>query len=115
MEQKLTQLGFKFDINGAHAARSMRLKELSQLLHGSPATASKEDCKKNIVNFNVLHKTGENARKLNFSHMFDLYGLSPQVPLFCVFRQLWELSEDAQPLLVQQIAREPGYQRAEQV
>lgn len=41
--------------------------------------------------------------------MVDLYGLSPQVPLFKVFRQLWDLSEESQPLLALQlaVARDP--------
>lgn len=109
LEQQLTQLGFKFGINGAHAARSMMLQELTQLLHGRPVNATKDDYKQDVVGFNVLHKTSENARKLTFSHMVDLYGLSPEIPLFRVFRQWWELSEEAQPLLALQfaLARDP--------
>lgn len=108
-EQTRSQLGFKFGINGAHAARSMMLEELKLLFAGRPENTSKDDYRQDIIDFNVLHKTSENARKLTFSHLVDLYGLSPDIPLFRVFRQLWELSEAAQPLLCLQmaLARDP--------
>lgn len=108
-EQSRSQLGFKFGLNGAHAARSMMLEELKLLFAGRPADAEVADYQRDIVEFNVLHKTSENARKLTFRHLVDLYGLSPSIPLFRVFRQLWELSEAAQPLLCLQmaLARDP--------
>lgn len=34
----------------------------------------------------------------------DLYGLSPDIPLFRVFRQLWDVRVEAQPLLALQLA-----------
>ncbi|BEJ50185.1 hypothetical protein Ri1_27840 [Aeromonas dhakensis] len=108
-EEHLVKLGFKFGKNGAHAARSMMIQELTQLLMSQSEQASLDDYRDTIVDANLLHKSSENARKLTFRHLVDLYGLSPKVPLFKVFRQLWELSEDAQPLLALQlaVARDP--------
>lgn len=105
----LTQIGFKFGKNGAHAARSMMIQELTQLLMSLPEQASLDEYRAKIIDANLLHKSSENARKLTFRHMVDLYGLSPQVPLFKIFRQLWDLSEESQPLLALQlaVARDP--------
>ena len=106
---KAQSLGFKFGKNGAHAARSMMLEELRTLLASRSANASKDDYLADIVEFNVLHKSTENARRLTFRHLVDLYGMSPEIPLFYVFRKLWNVSEDAQPLLAFQlaVARDP--------
>ncbi|MEL4381907.1 hypothetical protein [Shewanella algae] len=105
----LSQVGFKFGKNGAHAARSMMSQELSQLLMSLPEQASLSEYRATIIDANLLHKSSENARKLTFKHLVDLYGLSPEVALFKIFRQLWDLSEDAQPLLALQlaVARDP--------
>jgi len=105
----LENLGFKFGRNGAHAARSMMIEELKLLLLSCPENASQDDFRKDIIDFNLLHKATENARKLTYRHLVDLYGMSPEITLFKVFRQMWELSEDAQPLLALQlaIARDP--------
>ena len=100
----LITLGFKFGKNGAHSARSMMLAELSTLLAARPLDATRADYQQDVEQFNLLHKSSDNARKLTFRHLVDLYGMSPDIPLFRVFRQLWELSEEAQPLLALQLA-----------
>lgn len=101
---ELQALGFKFGKNGAHSARSMMLEELKLLFQGLPADAGRMRYEQDVVQYNVLHKPSENARKLTFRHMVDLYGLSPEIPLFKIFRDLWEVSEEAQPLLALQLA-----------
>ncbi|HAS6390649.1 TPA: hypothetical protein I7251_16600 [Vibrio vulnificus] len=108
-QQQLTQLGFKFGKNGAHAARSMMIEELKILLQARPESATPDQYMADIVDANILHKSSSNARKLTYRHLIDLYGMSPSIPLFKVFRQLWELSEEAQPLLALQlaVARDP--------
>lgn len=100
----LISLGFKFGKNGAHSARSMMLVELSTLFAARPLEASRADYQQDVELYNLLHKSSENARKLTFRHLVDLYGMSPDIPLFRVFRQLWDLSEEAQPLLALQMA-----------
>jgi len=108
-EQKLKELGFKFGKNGAHSARSMMIEELKELLFSRDESASKQDYEDDIVNFNILHKPTEKSRKLTFRHLVDLYGMSMDIPLFNIFRQWWELSEESQPMLALQlaIARDP--------
>jgi hypothetical protein len=108
-EKKLTSIGFKFGRNGAHSARSMMIEELKELLFARDETATKQDYEDDIVNFNILHKPTEKSRALTFRHIVDLYGMSMDLPLFNIFRQWWELSENAQPILALQlaIARDP--------
>ncbi|MCP5206324.1 MAG: hypothetical protein H7A01_03885 [Hahellaceae bacterium] len=108
-EQQLTSFGFKFGKNGAHSARSMMIEELKELLFARDESASKQDYEDDIINFNLLHKPTEKSRTLTFRHLVDLYGMSMDIPLFKVFRQLWELTEEAQPMLALQlaVARDP--------
>ncbi len=108
-EQQLIEFGFKFGRNGAHSARSMMIEELKQLLFSREESATKKDYEDDIINFNILHKPTEKSRALTFRHLVDLYGMSMDIQLFNVFRQWWELSEDAQPILALQlaVARDP--------
>lgn len=108
-EPQLAELGFKLGKNGAHSARSMMIEELKLLLFSRDESASKTDYEDDIINFNILHKPTEKSRKLTFRHLTDLYGLDPQIPLFKVFRQWWELNEDTQAILALQlaVARDP--------
>jgi hypothetical protein len=108
-EQQLASLGFKFGRNGAHSARSMMIEELKELLFAREETATKQDYEDDIINFNILHKPTEKSRSLTFRHLVDLYGMSMDIPLFNIFRQWWELSEQAQPILALQlaVARDP--------
>ncbi|MGY8896468.1 MAG: hypothetical protein ACKVI8_00415 [Paraglaciecola sp.] len=107
--EKLIELGFKFGRNGAHSARSMMIEELKELLFARDETATKQDYEDDIINFNILHKPTEKSRSLTFRHLVDLYGMSMDIPLFNIFRQWWELSEQAQPILALQlaVARDP--------
>jgi len=100
----LEKFGFKFGKNGAHSARSMMIVELTTLLNGRPEEAIKADYQADILDFNQLQKPTEKARKLTFRHLVDLYGISPEVPLFRVFRYLWDRDEATQPMLALQLA-----------
>ncbi|NYA44686.1 hypothetical protein HZI31_15410 [Serratia fonticola] len=103
-DERLVRLGFKFGKSGAHSARSLMYAELKTLLNARPCEATRYDYQQDIELFNRLHKSSGNARKLTFRHLVDLYGISPEIPLFRVFRQLWDRSEEAQPLLALQLA-----------
>ena len=108
-EQQLTEIGFRFGTAGPHSARSMMIEELKTLLLGRPESANLDDYREDIEVFNVLHKPTENARKYTFQPISTLYGLSPDIPLFKIFRQWWELSSESQSMLALQlaIARDP--------
>lgn len=98
------KFGFKFGQNGTHAARTMMLAELTQLFDGQPVDAQSEHYRDDIELANVLHKPTSKARTLTWRHLGGLYGMNTQIPLFRVFRQLWERDVSANPLLACQMA-----------
>lgn len=103
------KLGFKFGRSGAHSARTMMLAEITELFHGRGVEAIPAQYQEDIELFNVLHKPTEKARKLSWRHLVDLYGMDTAIPLFRVFRRLWESDESARPMLACQmaLARDP--------
>lgn len=108
-EAQLKVLGFKFGNSGAHTSRSMMIEELKILLFGRPESATLEDYREDIEVFNVLQKPSENARKYSYQPLVSMYGLSPDIFLFKVFRDWWEQHEESQPILALQlaVARDP--------
>lgn len=116
-ESVLLKFGFKFGKSGAHAARTMMLGELQQLFARVPPEGDKEAYRVQIVDMNALDKPTLNARRLTFSHMLDMYGLTPEVTLFRVFRRLWGHDERARPLLTLQMAmaRDPIFRMSRAV
>ena len=108
-EALLVQLGFRFGINGPHAARTMMLDDLRLLLSLTPAEANRTDYASAVVDGNILGKPTKNARALALKHLVALYSLDLANPLFRALRRLWSLNENAQPLLALAvaIARDP--------
>lgn len=100
----LEQLGFRFGINGPHAARTMMLDDLRLLLAHTPPHASRAEYAAAVVDSNVLGKPTRKARELALRHMATLYGLDPENPIFRALLRLWPLNEDAQPLLALTVA-----------
>lgn len=105
----LTKLGFRFGINGPHAARTMMLDDLRVLLAGVPSGSARDSYHEAVVVQNILGKPTKKARELAFRHLATLYGLDPGVPVFRALRHLWPLSEAGQPLLalLVALARDP--------
>lgn len=105
----LTRLGFRFGINGPHAARTMMLDDLRALLAHTPAMASKADYVCAVMDSNVLGKPTRKARELTLRHMASLYALDPANPIFRALRHLWPMDESAQPMLALSaaLARDP--------
>jgi len=64
----LAQLGFRFGINGPHAARTMMLDELRLLLGHNEPQASRADYAMAIVEENVLGKSTRKARELTLRY-----------------------------------------------
>ena len=98
------KFGFKFGQSGAHSSRTMMLSELTQLFAGQPINASLEHYRDDIEQANVLHKPTSKSRTLTWRHLVDLYGMDIQLPLFRIFRQLWESDASARALLTCQMA-----------
>lgn len=105
----LSQLGFKFGINGPHAARTMMLDDLRALLSHTPADANRKDYATAVVDENVLGKATKKSRELALRHLTALYSLEAENPIFRALRRLWPLNEAAQPLLALAVslARDP--------
>ena len=92
-------LGFSNDPAGTHGSRTIMLSELRQLLAATPRDATYDDYRRAIVDDNVLGKRTMATRKESFRRLRELYGLSPDVPLFRGLRDLWDANPDAQPML----------------
>ena len=108
-EHLLTKLGFRFGINGPHAARTMMLDDLRLLLAHTPPHATRADYAAAVVEHNVLGKPTRMARELALRHIATLYALDPANPIFRALRRLWPAAAAAQPLLalVVALARDP--------
>lgn len=108
-EAALQALGFRFGINGPHAARTMMLDELRLLLGHTDPQTSRADCATAIVDGNVLGKSTRKARELTLRYLSALYSLDVISPIFRALRRLWPLNEAAQPLLAlaAALARDP--------
>ena len=103
-EAHLTQLGFRFGINGPHAARTMMLNDLRLLLaHTSPQSKQAEYVSA-IVDSNVLGKPTRKSRTLAVRHLSTLYAFNLANPIFRALRRLWPLNEAAQPMLALAVA-----------
>lgn len=100
----LAQLGFRFGINGPHAARTMMLGDLSLLLAHTSQTSSRTDYVAAMVEGNVLGKPTRKARQLAARHMAALYALDSSSPIFRALRRLWPYAEAAQPQLALAVA-----------
>ncbi|NCC23527.1 MAG: hypothetical protein EOM26_13950, partial [Alphaproteobacteria bacterium] len=100
----LTRLGFRFGINGPHAARTMMLDDLRVLIAHTASSATRQDYATAIVADNLLGKSTRKARELSLRHLATLYGLDPANPLFRTLRRLWSSDAAAQPLLALTVA-----------
>lgn len=100
----LVQLGFRFGLNGPHAARTMMLDDLRQLLAHTSANAERTDYVSAVVEANVLGKATRKSRELALRHLATLYALDTANPIFRALRRLWALNEAAQPLLAVSLA-----------
>jgi hypothetical protein len=103
-ESLLSQLGFRFGINGPHAARTMMLDDLRLLLSHTSPQATRSDYAAAVVEANVLGKPTRKARELAFRHLAALYALDASNPIFRALRRLWPLDDDAQPQLALAVA-----------
>lgn len=107
--ESLERLGFRFGINGPHAARTMMLGELRQLLAQGEPQAVQADYAAAIVGNNILGKPTLAARQLTLRHLRTLYALDGSNPIFRAMRRLWPSNEAAQPILALAVslARDP--------
>ena len=103
------ELGFKFGDKGAHTSRTIMLAELSTVLHQRPASATRADYAKAVVEDNCLGKHTASTRKLSLQRLSELYALEPSVPLFRFLRFFWDADEKAhaQLAMLAALCRDP--------
>lgn len=80
--------GFKITAGGAHISRTIMLDEVRRVLEVASAEASVDDCRRVVVNDNVLNKATETTRQKTFRHLRELYALSGDVAIFTIYRDL---------------------------
>lgn len=103
-EELLSQLGFRFGINGPHAARTMMLDDMRTLLALTSPGATRADYAAAIVADNVLGKSTKKARELALRHLRTLYSLDTANVIFRTLRRFWLLESCAQPILALAVA-----------
>ncbi len=106
---RLRAAGARFGDKGTHTSRTLMLKELSELLRVVPLAGERAAYSAAVIEENCLGKTTTSNRRLTFQRMSELFGLSPDVPLFAVLRRLWDLDPEGRPLiaLLCALARDP--------
>lgn len=101
---RLSNFGFRFGRNGAHSARTIMFDEVGLLFERLPVDASRSDYVREIVELNALSKRTKKSRELTLRHLVSLYALTPDVPIFRVFRRLWGQDIEARRVLALTIA-----------
>lgn len=101
--------GFRFGAKGTHTSRTMMFEELSAVLAAAGAQSRRHDYLVAIVDDNCLAKPTASTRRLTNQRLGELYGLDPSIPIFRVFRRLWDIDEPGRRLLALlcAIARDP--------
>jgi hypothetical protein len=85
------------------------LDELTQVLTATSPGAERKDYAVAIIEENCLGKPTASTRRLTNQRLGELYGLDPTIPVFRVFRRLWERDDRGHPLLALlcALARDP--------
>jgi len=103
------QYGFIDQSLGAHLSRTIMVEELGYLFRTCAPTSDTIDCRRAIVEDNVLLKMTAGTRVKSYLVLRQLYGLSPSVFVFKIMRELWDATESGRPLLALlcALARDP--------
>jgi hypothetical protein len=108
-QEYAVKAGFRLGDKGTHSSRTMMLQELSVLFAATSSQSSRQDYTSAIVDENCLAKPTVSSRRLTNQRLGELYGLDPSIPLFRVFRKLWEIDEGDRRLhaILCAMARDP--------
>jgi hypothetical protein len=103
------KLGFRIGNKGTHTSRTMMLADLGAVLGAVPPNGTRQDYALAVVEGNCLRKPTTSTRRLSFQRLSELYGLDPEIPVFRVFRRLWDADPSSRPLLalLAVLARDP--------
>ena len=99
--------GFRIEPGGVHLSKTMMLRELVSALEGAPGCRG-DGLEQAIVEANLLGKRTGSARRLAFSHLNTLYGLTKPWPVQAAMLRLWQFKAGRPALaLLCALAREP--------
>jgi len=98
------QFGLVVGRSGPHSSRTMTLEDLDRLLIAVPPDAGFDKYASAVVDDNVLLKATLANRKGTLRRLRELYTLDKSVPLFRVFRKLWDLDPQSRPQLALLVA-----------
>lgn len=91
--------GFKRGAKGTHSSRTLMLNDLVTALAAAPENARHDDYVNAIVAANCLGKSTASTRRLSAQRLSELYALDAEVPIFRVFRHLWQQAGGSRRLL----------------
>ena len=92
---ELKRFGFKFPPGGSHISRTMMLHELVLVLRAVPVDSPSTEYVDAILSRNVLNKNTDSTRAKSLRHLRELYGLSPELPIFRALRHFHRSDETA--------------------
>ena len=103
------RLGFLDGERGAHSHATLMVRDLGVIFAATPRSAALADYARVVIDENMLGKRTAGARKHTMNNLINLYAMSPSVPVFRIFRELWEQDVEGRPLLALlcALARDP--------
>jgi hypothetical protein len=103
------RLGFRSGRTGVHNSRTLTLRDLQVVLDEVAPDASNAAYRAAIKEDNILSKDTGSTRHYVAQRLSQLYGLDHEIPVFRVFRHLWNEGEEGRPLLAMllALARDP--------
>jgi hypothetical protein len=109
LPQSALVAGLKADAKGTHSSRTIMLGDLAAVLSATRDDAHRRDYVAAITESNCLGKPTGSTRRLSAQRLSELYILDPSLPLYRVFRRLWDQDAAGRPLLaiVLAVARDP--------
>ena len=105
----LQRAGLRFGDKGTQSSRTIMFTELEELFRVIPTESERFDYTSAITEENILGKQTVSNRRLTNQRLGELYGLDRKLPIFRVFRLLWDLDPEGRPLLALlcALARDP--------
>jgi len=97
--QIAVRLGFRRGDRGTHSSRTMMFSDLGVLLDALGPEATKEDFRYSIIDDNLLAKKTVATRRGAFQRLSELYAFDNDTPIFRIFRQFWDYTEEGRSLL----------------
>ncbi|MBK8265324.1 MAG: hypothetical protein IPK80_28845 [Nannocystis sp.] len=103
------QLGFLDGERGAHSHATLMIRGITSIFASTSPAATPADYARVVVDENLLGKRTAAARKHTLNNLVNLYAMDPSVPVFRIFRELWEQDPEGRSLLALlcALARDP--------